>query len=400
MSGQHARLSASSGCRWMACPGSAGAGGEATAYAAGGTFAHDIGAKCLKDSTLTPADFYLQRAKIDGFDVECDQEMVEGVHVYLDALDDDLQEGDLTWVEMPLLAPLQKIDPDLGGTSDYVRYRPSTKNLLVCDFKYGSGVYVEVVDNTQLKVYALGALLEVLALGHKVETVTSMVVQPRYEGANPVRQETFKAVELLDFAADVQEAAARTRLPNPPLVAGDHCQPFCPKRRTCPELEKRHHAVVNAELGEVIDVQQISTLLAAVPLAKARIAAIEEHAYKLAAQGVDIPGYKLVDKVGRRKWKSEGDVVMWAQANAIDPYAPREVVSPAQMEERIKATAPRGKKKEAVKVLEPFCEKVSSGTALVPVSDSRPAVKRLADSDFAVVDGAVKPEVKSVLNLF
>jgi hypothetical protein len=35
------------------------------------------------------------------------------------------------WVEMPLLDALQKIDKDLGGTSDYVRYRPATKNLLV-----------------------------------------------------------------------------------------------------------------------------------------------------------------------------------------------------------------------------------------------------------------------------
>lgn len=400
MSGQHARNSASSAYRWFVCAGSVGPGGETTLPAAQGTFAHDIAARCLKDPTLAPEDFYLKRDKIDGFDVECDQEMVQGVHVYLDAVNDDMQEGDMMWVEMPLLAALQKIDPDLGGTSDYVRYRPSTKNLLACDFKYGAGVYVEVLDNKQLKMYALGALLEILALGHKVETVTSMVVQPRYEGANPVRSETFKAVELLDFAIDAQEACARTRLPNPPLVAGDHCK-FCPKARTCPELEKRHHALIQADLGAVIDVQQVAVLLKSVPLAKVRIKAIESYAYKLACQGVEIPEHKLVEKEGRRKWKSEGDVIMWAQQNAVDPYAPREVLSPAQLEEKIKATAPKGKKKEAVKVLEPFYHKVSSGTALVHVSDDRPAVKRVADSDFAAVTEA-KPaaQQQSVINLF
>ena len=58
---------------------------------------------------------FLKTGKIDGFDVECDLEMIEGIRVYLDSIDEDLQDGDLTWVEMPLLAPLQRIDKDFGG---------------------------------------------------------------------------------------------------------------------------------------------------------------------------------------------------------------------------------------------------------------------------------------------
>lgn len=397
--GQHARLSASAAHRWMACAGSVGGQSDPSIHAATGTFAHEIAAKCLTDPAVVPGDFYLQRKTIDGFEVECDQEMIDGVRVYLDYCNSDLQDGDVEWVEMPLLEELQSIDKDLGGTADRVRYRPSTRELAVNDFKYGSGVYVEVVDSKQQKMYSLGALLKVLRMGFKVDTVKNVVVQPRYEGASPVRETTFKALDLLDFAADVQDAAEATRRPNPPLVAGDHCD-FCPKRRTCPELEKHHHAVVSAALGEVVDVQQISTLLAAIPLAKQRISAIEEHAYKLAVQGVEIPGFKLVDKIARRKWKRDGDVIEWAEKNAIDPYAPRELLSPAALESKLKEAAPRGKKKEVVAALQPFYEKVSSGTALVPLTDDRPAVKRLDDNDFAVVDGAAKPPPQAIVNLF
>lgn len=399
MSGKHARLSASSAYRWMVCAGSVGEGGEASVHAAWGTFAHDISAQCLKDSSLSPSDFFLKKATIDGHEVECDLEMVDAIRVYLDAVDDDLQEGDMVWVEMPLLDELRKIDKDLGGTADYARYRPSTEELLVCDAKFGSGMYVEVVDSKQQKTYSLGVLLTLLRLGLKPKTVKNMVVQPRYEGAAPVRTTIFKAVELLDFAADIVEAADRTRLPNPPLVAGDHCRPFCPKRRNCPELEKHHHAVIAANDLAAVPAVELGKLLASIPLVKTRVSAIEEHAYKLACQGVQIPGFKLVDKVARRKWKSEGDVIMWAQKAAIDPYAPREVLSPAQLEAKVKE--PRGKKKEAIKALEPFYEKVSSGTALVPLSDDRPAVQRVGEIDFAAVTEA-KPAApqQSVINLF
>jgi hypothetical protein len=83
----------------------------------------------------------------------------------------------------------------------------------------------------------------------------------------------------------------------------------------------------------------------------------------------------------------------------MEPWAPRELLSPAQMEEKIKEAAPRGKKKEAIAVLAPFIESKSSGTALVPVSDDRPPAKQqITAQDFPVVEGAAKPN--PVLTLF
>lgn len=385
MSAGHARLSASAAHRWLHCPGSIGDGG-ASAYAAAGTFAHFIASTCLEDSNKKPGDWLGNSTIVDGFTVECDREMVDAVQLYIDAIDEDRQPGDETWVEMPLLNALQQVDPDMGGTADFVRYRPSTRHLRVWDFKFGSGTYVEADDNSQMKIYGLGAMMET---NKRVQTVELSICQPRFEGADPVRSWSFNAVDILEFIADIKKAADLTRVPGAPLVAGEHCKAFCPNARTCPELERMHHELVAADFTVAVayDPGRLAAALAAIPLVKERIKAIEEFAYAEATAGREIPGFKLVDKRAMRQWKSEGDVIEWAQKNAIDPYEPRKLLSPAKIEDKLKEAAPRGKKKEAGAVLEPFVVKVSSGTALVPVSDDRPPAKLISVDDFAVIDG-------------
>ena len=389
----HARLSASAAHRWLQCPPSVrtAGGDKSSVHAANGTIAHDIAAKCLSDPSLSASDFFLKRGKVDGFDIECDLEMVDAINLYVEDVAADRQKGDESWVEMPLLQALSRIDPDLGGTADYVRYRPSTRHLLVADFKYGQGVYVDADDNEQLKIYALGAMLE---CGKVVTSVTVRIVQPRFEGAKPIRESTFKAVELLDFIADVKAAADLSRDAKAPYKAGDHCK-FCPAARTCPELERSQHALLASDFDVVpalgaalpVDHTKLAAALVSIPAVKERIKAIEAFAYAEASRGVEIPGFKLVDKRANRAWKSTGDVIEWAEKLAIDPYQPRELLSPAQMEKKLSADAPKGKKKEAGRVLEPFVEKVSSGTVLVPVTDERPPAKLVTATDFAVVDG-------------
>lgn len=400
MSGVHARLSASSTHRWLNCPGSIrlaeGVKEAPSRYAAEGTFAHSIASDCL-ETNVDAVAFLGREEEVEGFKFTCDQEMVDAVQVYLDSVRACMNGSRKTFAyfEVGLIEPLAKVDPDLGGTADAVVYAPEEQKLTVFDFKYGQGTYVEADDNEQMKIYALGAMLYLA--GKPVQDVEVVVVQPRFEGAKPVRPWAFKAVEILDFAADVMTAAGLTRLPNPGLKAGDWCK-FCKAARTCPELERKQHALVAMDFDTAlpVDMNALAAALKAIPLVKERIKAIEEFAYSEATAGRAVPGFKLVEKRPSRQWNDPEAVKKWAEENAVNPYAEPELLSVAQLEKKLGEGAPRGKKKEAGKVLEPFVARVSSGTALVPETDDRPEVKRGADiSDFAVVEGAAKEQPKA-----
>ena len=387
MTDRHARLSASSAHRWMNCAGSValseGEADKGSQAAADGTFAHHIAAECLA-SGRSPETWLGNATIIEGFKVRCDQEMVDGVGLYLDTIAEEVAPTDKTWIEMPLLEALQKIDQDFGGTADHVRYRPATRRVRVTDFKYGADVYVEVEDNVQLKKYALGVLLVLQAQNLMVEKVEMCVVQPRYEGALPVRTDEFDAIELLDFEADLKEAAARTRQANAPLVSGPWCK-FCPVRRKCPELERQQQALVAMDFNEITnyDPQALAKALSMVANVKAKITAIEAFAYTEACAGRFGPeyGYKLVDKRPVRFFKDEDETKAWAAANAIDPYAPRALLSPAQLEAKVAGSAPKGKKQEAKAAVAHLIDSKSSGTTLVPVSDDRKPVAKIASAD-------------------
>lgn len=353
---------------------------ETSFYAAEGTFGHDIAKQCLEHMD-DPISYQGRKAVVEGHAVECTPDIVAALRVYMQSIREDMQNGDHSWVEMPLHKAGSQIDKDTGGTADYVRYRPSTGSLRVWDLKLGSGKYVEVEDNKQAMLYAVFTMIEV---GKPITDVEVTIVQPRFEGAEPVRSWKFPLAQIMDFIADVKEAAERTRQPDPQIAAGNWCS-FCKAARTCPELTKHRHSIVAVEFGAVVDTAKIAQALASVPLVKAQIKAIEEHAYKLACSGVEIPGFKLVDKLAHRRWKNEADVIEWAQEKGMDVYAPRELLSPAQVEAQLKEVAGKGKKGKAGEALEPFVERISSGTALVTVDDKRPPAKRVADAgDFAV----------------
>lgn len=398
MSGVHARLSASAAPRWMNCPGSVklsqGLPNPSRVDSAFGTFAHSIAADCLQNSK--PLKIWKGvKQNVEGFDFTVDDAMIEGIKVYLDSCYDDFEPGDTTWVEVDLTPYLSKLHPSLGGTADHVRYRPSTKQLHVKDLKFGAGNIVEVEDNKQLLIYALGVLLALLSLspGSEVHEVKVTICQPRAEHVDGrERSWTFPAVQIMDFAADVMDAARATEAPDAPIIAGKAQCKWCLAVRICPEAEKRQHAIIAAQFDNVTsyDPDKLRAALDAIPMVEARIKAIREFAYAEAEKGNPVPGYKLVQKRASRYWVSEANAIEWAQANGFDPYHPRELKSPAQLEEMI----PGGRKKEererkAVTLagLKALVDSRSSGLTLVSNDDERPPAKRITAEDFAVIDG-------------
>ncbi len=173
--------------------------------------AHSVAAYCLKNNL--PA-------------AEILDEHADSVQFYLDFCRN--WRGQYA-VEVDLTPALSAIDPDIGGTADFVGWANHGKRVLVVDFKFGTGVPVAAGDNKQLKMYALGAIL---ALSLKPETVQVAIVQPRLADPDQwVKRDLFAGTDLLDFAADVKEAAERTRNPDAkPTPGAEQCR-WCPAAR-------------------------------------------------------------------------------------------------------------------------------------------------------------------------
>jgi len=171
--------------------------------------AHSIAAYCLKHG---------MRAD------EIVDDHAESIQMYLDyCRPAGVRRKDMRF-EVDLTPGLQKIDKDMGGTADAVWLEGD--ELVVTDFKFGTGVAVDPVDNPQLKMYALGVLLQT---ARKVRKVRVVIVQPRLEDpAQRIREHTFKAVELMEFAADMEDAAEKSRAEEPVAVPGEKQCMWCP----------------------------------------------------------------------------------------------------------------------------------------------------------------------------
>lgn len=359
----HAKLSPSASDRWMTCPGSIrlseGMPNSSSAAAEEGTRAHALAEAILKDEyeNFTATD-----------------EMLEYVRVYTDHVQNLAQYcgGDL-YVEQKV-----SVNAEIYGTADAIIWSEKTKTLYVRDLKYGAGIAVEAIDNTQLKIYALAALL---TMGKKAETVDIGIVQPRCPHSDgPIRTLAYEAVDLIDFWADVTYAAEVTKHDDAPLVPGEHCR-FCPGAPKCPEIVRQAQENAKAVFtkGEPYDAAELSRLLDWVPTLEAWCKNIREFAYGEAEKGKPIPSYKLVEKRATRKWnQDESTVVNWLLEQTdlcSDDLYDNKLRTPAAIEKLIP--------KDQRGVMAELTSKESSGHTLVHEDDPREAVRIDAQAAFS-----------------
>ena len=370
----HAKLAPSSAHRWMACPGSValceGLPEQTSEYAAEGTVAHEVAARCLESGT--DADEYLDTVA-DGHRVTA--EMVDAVQYYVDAVRGQiLMEAD---AEL-LVEQKVTVTSTLYGTADALLF--GSRTLHVFDLKFGSGVFVDVEDNLQLQIYAIGALLTFAAKCLKITQVALHIVQPRYYGgAAPWRTKVYQRADLEGLHYQLIDAAKATEAKDAPLQSGDHCR-WCKAKTICPRLradavEAAQHVfappaeAVEPPRAELLAPADIARLLPLFDRVEEWMSAVRKEAFERAQSGQPIDGYKLVQKIGLRRWTDEQAARLLLEAHGVEPYAAPSLVSPAQAE---KALAKVNKKLR--ELVEPLTFKPATGTVLVPETDKRPAL--------------------------
>lgn len=402
---KHARLSASAASRWIACPGSLNLidtlpepyRDSGSKYARHGTAAHALGEHCLREGCWEAAKYvgWVADTRTDAFGppgsmdepdddhvYAVDEEMAEAVQVYLDEVAHHLERlGGPGAVDAHVEVHVQPIQgrDDMWGTTDCAIVQ-AFGELVVIDYKHGSGVRVDPEYNDQCMFYGLGAMRAVGGAAD-VSKVTIVVVQPRaYQDGDGVMRWETTPDELVQYGEVLRLAGDRTYEPDAPLVPGDHCR-FCPAKGSCGALRRQVQEetalMFDAEplpddasprLPDPADPAQVARALRVIPAIDDWARAVEGMALRMAERGTRVPGYKLVRKRANRRWKDEALAerrLRRRQGVKVDDIlTPRKLRSPAQVE-KVKAV---GKK-----WVERHAEKPEGGLTLAPESDRREA---------------------------
>ena len=204
--------------------------------------------------------------------------------------------------------------PEGSGTADVVIV--GTDFVHIIDLKFGKGVPVSAVDNSQLMLYALGALKK-FRLNGVFNEVVMTIIQPRLYDKSTVRM---PVVELYQWANDyVKPRAELAYAGKGQLTPGDHCG-FCKLKGKCDARAQLQLELAQKQFEEVVQEDQILEPQNMTPEMLAKVLTIgpafsawlkDVTAYAMSAminQGLKVPGYKIVEGRSNRVI-TDGDAV-------------------------------------------------------------------------------------------
>lgn len=323
---EHALLSASSSSRWLHCtraPRLEEALPEAQSeYAVEGRVAHAV-AELLarkKFTVMTQRKFNADRKKLEA-EEGYTPEMSRYAQTYVDVLTEEA----LRYESYPLVLLEQRVDfsacvPEGFGTADCIMIGGDC--LTVCDYKYGQGVPVDAVDNTQMRLYALGALTLPLMMfyGSGIRRVRMCIIQPRIN--NDSAWEITRD-ELEAWAEEVKPIARKAFDGEGDFMPGDWCR-FCRAKGTCRARSYDYLALeaFGKPEADTISLEELGDILKRGKGLAAWIKDLEDYALKAALAGETVPGWKAVEGRSLRVWSNQDKALQALEDSGL----PREVI--------------------------------------------------------------------------
>ena len=361
----HALLSASSSDRWLKCPPSAVAASlypnVDTVFTREGTLAHEVAEACASGKAIEVSA-----------NPEITVEMIRCGEAYADYIKELLTSEDA----VVLLE--QRLDfspwvPGGFGTGDCLILQG--RRLHVIDYKFGQGVAVDAVGNTQMRLYGLGAYNDYGCI-YDIDEVVLHIFQPRM---NNISVEIVPLFDLLAWGTEIKPTAALAAKGKGDMCSGPHCR-FCPHAGSCPKLAADCMQVVKVGLSKAsvatLEPWMVAEILGQESVISAWLKAVKDRALATLLEGGEIPGYKVVEgKLGNRKWSDEAKVAEALRAAGYGPadYTETKLLSPSGMDKSL------GKKKVA-ELLESLIDRSPGAPTVVPESDKRKPLDRLAEA--------------------
>lgn len=243
---QHALLSASSAGRWLVCtaaPRFEEQFPESTSeYAEEGRLAHSFcELKLLKKFTVSikPKTFTARINKLKK-DALYNPEMEKTSDIYIEHLTERAMQFDTTpYVTAEVRVDFSEYVPEGFGTCDCVMIGGDT--IIITDYKHGKGVAVSAENNSQMKLYALGALKKYRAIyGDTIKKVVLVIEQPRISEEPSIWETTVDG--LIAWGESIKPIAEKAFRGLGEFVPGEHCR-FCRGKAQCKARADVHTAL-------------------------------------------------------------------------------------------------------------------------------------------------------------
>jgi hypothetical protein len=374
----HALLSASGSAKWLACTPSAREESKypnkASAFSREGEYAHAVFQQKMEaylglHVTQTPEG-------LDEFDTPELRDYVDQAVDRAIALVNEARSQDAsTTVMVEHRVDFSPWVPNGYGTADLIIL--SDRRIYVVDLKYGKGIFVPAKNNSQLRLYGVGALNDFGAV-YNLDEVSLHILQPRLEN---YASDSLTSTELLVWAEQtVKPKALLAWSGEGQYVPGEHCtESFCRARLHCEARKQQALALMQSEFlpapPELLNTDQKQLVLQHGPAVIKWIQEVISHLEQLALDGTPIPGHKLVLGRGMRKFTDLAAISARLRQAGIpeDQFIEKSLLSLTALEKAL------GKKKFA-ELLDEFIVKHPGKPTLVPESDNRPAYVPVAQS--------------------
>lgn len=402
----HALLSASSSKQWLHCPPSVrlqeNFPNESSIYAAEGTFAHEVCEykvrKYLKER--------VKRPQSEEYDTEEIEQITDVYAEFVISIIEQMKENGCE----PLAFVEERVDyshiaPSGFGTADMLIIGKDEQGrgiLHVCDFKTGAGVFVDADHNSQMMLYAIGALAAYGFL-YDIEIVRMSIIQPRLDNIS-----TFECSrqELEDWGESIRPTALLAYEGKGEQHPGDWCR-FCRAKPVCKACADEALALCREDFLDLdarafddtaeesdmtapyeadtqtavfkqpglIPISELAEILPTLNRISSWIEAVFAFVSSEAINhGVPIPGYKVVEGRSKRVFTDTKAVADTAVANGYTDLYKQSLITLTEFEKMM------GKKKFN-ELLGEYVAKPPGKLALVPESDPRELVDLTATPD-------------------
>lgn len=362
----HSHLGPSSSDRWIACPGSINLvqalpldthvfeHDTESEYSTEGTLAHHVLAKALQEDLEAWEVAELCSSEDMAITISAS---LDRLRAFIADLAEAYDEEPEVFIEQRVT--MFRVHRDCWGTLDLGLYFPKAQRVGVLDFKYGAGKWVEAKNNPQLLLYTVG-LIDHLDIGRDNGpnlwgdiTFGTYIYQPRM--SEHIRSGTSgDGLDLLEWITEVPEPALTIARSYPPqFKAGSHCR-YCPAALFCPVLRSEIEAIDLGKNPSAFTEEVLSGALQRAEFVSGYVKRLQGEAYNRLVRGKTVPGYKLVDQKGHRKWKDGAESVLVDKLKDRAYTAPV-LISPAQAE-----------KLGAKDVAKQWAEAPVTGTRMVP----------------------------------